>query len=170
MASEWQQESSARIEWCSNNSYKQMDCNTVRLILADSVASMKSLQSFWWQRNLMVYSLKQFWKTIIFGIFKNNHFWYHFIKVPVCPHAGGVGLCEYVQHLSMFDYVSVSGSMENRMTEYVHHLTEHFTYPAAAKSGRYLPPLHPGYGPQIKEESMDGYEFPNGTYWASRKS
>jgi len=89
--------------------------------------------------------------------------------VPVCPHAGGVGLCEYVQHLSMWDFVSVSGSMDNRMTEYVPHLNEHFTYPASAKRGRYLAPQNAGYGCQIKEESMKYYEFPNGTYWSSRQ-
>ncbi|CAG2100962.1 unnamed protein product [Medioppia subpectinata] len=93
----------------------------------------------------------------------------HKFGVPVCPHAGGVGLCEYVQHLSMWDFVSVSGSMDNRMTEYIHHLSEHFTYPASAKSGRYLAPKHAGYGCELKEESIKYYEFPNGTYWSTKQ-
>ena len=87
----------------------------------------------------------------------------------MCPHAGGVGLCEYVQHLSMWDFIAVSGSMENRMTEYIHHLSEHFTYPASAKRGRYLVPENAGYGCQIKYDSLDYYEFPNGTYWRTKQ-
>jgi L-fuconate dehydratase len=90
--------------------------------------------------------------------------------VPVCPHAGGVGLCEYVQHLSMWDFVAVSGSMENRMTEYVHHLNEHFENAASAKAGRYLAPKQPGYCCHLKEESRKVYEFPNGTYWSQKQS
>jgi len=92
----------------------------------------------------------------------------HKFGIPVCPHAGGVGLCEYVQHLSMWDFVSVSGSMENRMTEYVHHLNEHFTYPANAKRGRYLAPENAGYGCEIKPESLELYEFPNGAIWSAK--
>jgi L-fuconate dehydratase len=88
--------------------------------------------------------------------------------VPVCPHAGGVGLCEYVQHLSMWDFVAVSGSMENRMTEYVPHLNEHYAHPAVCKKGRYIAPQTAGYGCQMKEESLKRYEFPNGTYWSSK--
>jgi L-fuconate dehydratase len=85
--------------------------------------------------------------------------------VPVCPHAGGVGLCEYVQHLSLFDYIAVSGSLNNRITEYVDHLHEHFVYPVLMKDGRYLPPLDPGYSIEMKEESLDRYEFPAGAAW-----
>jgi L-fuconate dehydratase len=85
--------------------------------------------------------------------------------VPVCPHAGGVGLCEYVQHLSLFDYIAVSASLENRITEYVDHLHEHFVYPVVIKNGRYMPPLDPGYSIEIKKESLDSYEFPSGEVW-----
>lgn len=85
--------------------------------------------------------------------------------VPVCPHAGGVGLCEYVQHLSLFDYIAVSASLENRITEYVDHLHEHFVYPVVIKNGRYMVPLDPGYSIEIKERSLDEYEFPNGAAW-----
>ena len=77
--------------------------------------------------------------------------------VPVCPHAGGVGLCEYVQHLSLFDYIAVSGALDNRVTEYVDHLHEHFVYPVSMKGGRYLPPLDPGYSIEMKAESLDWY-------------
>ena len=85
--------------------------------------------------------------------------------VPVCPHAGGVGLCEYVQHLSVFDYIAVSASLENRITEYVDHLHEHFVYPVTMKDGRYLPPLDPGYSIEMKSESLDYYAFPDGEAW-----
>ena len=85
--------------------------------------------------------------------------------VPVCPHAGGVGLCEYVQHLAIFDYIAVSASLEDRIVEYVDHLHEHFVYPVKMKNGRYLPPLDPGYSIEMKPESLDYYEFPNGAAW-----
>jgi len=88
--------------------------------------------------------------------------------VPVCPHAGGVGLCEYVQHLAMWDFVAVSGSFENRMIEFVPHLSEHFHYPAKCKAGRYVAPQQPGYSGQMKEESIAEYEYPNGSYWTAR--
>jgi L-fuconate dehydratase len=78
-------------------------------------------------------------------------------KVPVCPHAGGVGLCEYVQHLSIFDYICVSASLENRMLEYVDHLHEHFLDPVRMKNGRYMPPSKPGYSIQMKPESLETY-------------
>ena len=85
--------------------------------------------------------------------------------VPVCPHAGGVGLCEYVQHLSLFDYIAVSASLENRIVEYVDHLHEHFVFSVVMKNGRYVPPLDPGYSIEMKPESLDYYEFPNGAAW-----
>ncbi len=85
--------------------------------------------------------------------------------VPVCPHAGGVGLCEYVQHLSLFDYIAVSASLENRIVEYVDHLHEHFVSPVVMKNGCYVPPLDPGYSIEMKSESLDYYEFPNGAAW-----
>jgi L-fuconate dehydratase len=86
-------------------------------------------------------------------------------QIPVCPHAGGVGLCEYVQHLSMFDYVSVTGTMENRVIEYVDHLHEHFLDPVIVENGRYMPPQKPGYSIQMHQQSLVDYEFPNGKIW-----
>ncbi|GAA2777197.1 enolase C-terminal domain-like protein [Saccharopolyspora taberi] len=86
--------------------------------------------------------------------------------VPVCPHAGGVGLCELVQHLSIFDYVAVTGRLDNRVVEYVDHLHEHFTDPVRMRDGRYLPPERPGYSAQIKRESLERYRFPDGAAWA----
>jgi L-fuconate dehydratase len=86
--------------------------------------------------------------------------------VPVCPHAGGVGLCEYVQHLSIFDYVAVSGSLENRVLEYVDHLHEHFLDPVIIKNAHYMPPSMPGYSITIRQESLITYEFPNGAAWS----
>ncbi|HMI66675.1 MAG TPA: L-fuconate dehydratase [Cyclobacteriaceae bacterium] len=86
-------------------------------------------------------------------------------KVPVCPHAGGVGLCEYVQHLSMFDFISVTGSMENRLIEYVDHLHEHFLDPVEIQKGCYMPPKLPGYSITMKKESLADYEFPTGKVW-----
>jgi len=86
--------------------------------------------------------------------------------IPVCPHAGGVGLCEYVQHLALFDYVAVSGSLEDRVVEWVDHLHEHFTEPAVVRDGRYLAPRAPGYSIEIVPESLDEYAFPDGPVWA----
>jgi L-fuconate dehydratase len=79
--------------------------------------------------------------------------------VSVCPHAGGVGLCEHVQHLSCFDYVSVSGSMEDRVIEYVDHLHEHFEDPVRVERGRYLAPTAPGYTISMKRESRTRFAF-----------
>jgi len=86
--------------------------------------------------------------------------------VPVCPHAGGVGLCEYVQHLSMFDYIAVSASLENRVTEFVDHLHEHFVDPVVVRNGRYMPPLAPGYSIEIRPESRRTHRFPDGAVWS----
>jgi L-fuconate dehydratase len=85
--------------------------------------------------------------------------------IPICPHAGGVGLCEYVQHLAIFDYIAVSGSLENRVVEWVDHLHEHFRDPAVVENGRYQVPLAPGYSIEMLPESLDEYEFPNGPVW-----
>lgn len=85
--------------------------------------------------------------------------------VPVCPHAGGVGLCEYVQHLSAFDFIGVSGTMEDRVIEYVDHLHEHFVDPVRIRDGRYLMPERPGYSIEIKAESLERYRFPGGDAW-----
>jgi L-fuconate dehydratase len=87
--------------------------------------------------------------------------------VPVCPHAGGVGLCEVVQHLSMFDYLAVSGSTENRVIEYVDHLHEHFTDPVRVRDGHYLAPTTPGMSAQIKPASLHEYAYPDGAAWRS---
>ena len=85
--------------------------------------------------------------------------------IPVCPHAGGVGLCEYVQHLSIFDYICVSASLEGRRLEYVDHLHEHFVNPVIMRTGHYLPPSAPGYSIEIKTESLAHYCFPDGAAW-----
>ncbi len=85
--------------------------------------------------------------------------------VPVCPHAGGVGLCEYVQHISLFDFIAVSASLENRIVEYVDHLHEHFVSPVVMKGDRYMPPCTPGYSIEMKPESLERYEFPSGEVW-----
>lgn len=85
--------------------------------------------------------------------------------VPVCPHAGGVGLCEYVQHLALFDYIAVTGSLENRLIEYVDHLHEHFEDPVCMRNGRYLPPAAPGYSIAMKPASRERYGFPHGAAW-----
>ncbi|MEP7113160.1 MAG: enolase C-terminal domain-like protein [Ilumatobacteraceae bacterium] len=85
--------------------------------------------------------------------------------VPVCPHAGGVGLCEMVQHLAMFDFVAVSGTSENRWIEYVDHLHEHFTDPVIVRGGRYLAPLGPGGGARMFDESIAEFRFPDGPAW-----
>ncbi len=87
--------------------------------------------------------------------------------IPVCPHAGGVGLCEYVQHFAMFDYICVSGSFENRLVEYVDHLHEHFYHPVVMKDGRYMPPAAPGYSISMKEASLDEFEYPHGPAWSA---
>ncbi|WP_408612214.1 enolase C-terminal domain-like protein [Glycomyces terrestris] len=84
---------------------------------------------------------------------------------PVCPHAGGVGLCELVCHLSMFDYTSVSASMEDRVIEYVDHLHEHFAAPAVIADGRYLAPTAPGFSAEMKRESLHRFAYPNGPEW-----
>ena len=86
--------------------------------------------------------------------------------VPVCPHAGGVGLCEYVQHLAIFDYIAVSASLADRIIEYVDHLHEHFVDPVKIVNSRYVAPAAPGYSATMKPESLDEYEFPNGPAWA----
>jgi L-fuconate dehydratase len=85
--------------------------------------------------------------------------------VPVCPHAGGVGLCEMVQHLAMFDFIAVSGTMTDRVLEYVDHLHEHFTDPVRVSRGRYLAPSAPGLSATLRPESLRDYEFPLGSIW-----
>jgi len=87
-------------------------------------------------------------------------------NIPVCPHAGGVGLCEYVQHLSAFDFLSVSTTLENRVIEFVDHLHEHFVDPVRICKGHYLLPQQPGYSIQIREESLTRFAFPHGAAWS----
>ncbi len=89
-------------------------------------------------------------------------------EIPVCPHAGGVGLCEHVQHLSMFDFIAVSGSQENRVIEYVDHLHEHFLDPVTVRDGAYFPPTRPGYSTEMKEASLTEHLFPSGAAWSFR--
>ena len=86
--------------------------------------------------------------------------------VPVCPPAGGTGLCELVAHLSIFDYVAVSGSLENRVTEYIDHLHEHFTDPCVVSGCAYRLPQAPGYGVRMHDASVAAYTYPSGSYWA----
>jgi L-fuconate dehydratase len=85
--------------------------------------------------------------------------------VPVCPHAGGVGLCEYVQHLSIIDFVCVSGRLDGRVTEYVDNLHEHFTDPVVVEGGHYRVPAAPGYSARMHDSTIQRYRFPDGGYW-----
>jgi L-fuconate dehydratase len=90
--------------------------------------------------------------------------------IDFCPHAGGVGLCELVQHRSVFDYVAVSGSLDGRVTEYVDHLHEHFTDPCIVENGAYRLPALPGYSAQMHADSVARFAFPDGGYWLSTGS
>lgn len=91
----------------------------------------------------------------------------HKAGIPVCPHAGGVGLCEYVQHLSMIDFVCISGEMDDRVIEHAGDLHHHFAEPIRIQQGRYLPPRRPGYSVDFRPESLETYSYPDGSYWAS---
>ncbi|MBB4685409.1 enolase C-terminal domain-like protein [Amycolatopsis jiangsuensis] len=88
--------------------------------------------------------------------------------VPVCPHAGGVGLCELVQHLSMVDFVAVSGTDAGRTIEWVDHLHEHFTDPAVVRNGRYLAPAAPGFSARMHDATLRRFRFPDGPEWTER--
>jgi L-fuconate dehydratase len=88
--------------------------------------------------------------------------------VPVCPHAGDVGLCELVQHLAAFDYVVLAGAIEDRVVEYVDHLHEHFVHPCVVERGRYQAPLDPGYSSEMRPESLARHAFPHGAMWAEQ--
>jgi L-fuconate dehydratase len=88
--------------------------------------------------------------------------------VPVCPHAGGVGLCELVQHVSIVDYVAVFGSLDGRITEYVDHLHEHFVDPCVVERAAYQLPTAPGYSVRLRAASVRRYSFPDGDYWIGR--
>lgn len=85
--------------------------------------------------------------------------------IPVCPHAGGVGLCELVQHLAYFDYVAISATMTDRLIEFVDHLHHHFIDPVVLRDGRYIAPDRPGSGAQIHEQSLRRWEYPTGDGW-----
>jgi L-fuconate dehydratase len=85
--------------------------------------------------------------------------------VPICPHAGGVGLCEYAQHVSMFDYVAVGASLDDRVCEFVDELHEHFVDPVRVVGGRYRAPTAPGCSIEIRPESLEHFAFPDGTTW-----
>ncbi|MFE8007541.1 L-fuconate dehydratase [Streptomyces sp. NPDC057418] len=90
--------------------------------------------------------------------------------VPVCPHAGGVGLCELVQHLSMFDYVAVSGTREDRVIEYVDHLHEHFADPAVIEDGHYVAPRAPGFSARMLPDSIAAHIYPRGPVRQARRT
>jgi L-fuconate dehydratase len=90
--------------------------------------------------------------------------------IPVCPHAGGVGLCEYVQHLAVFDFVSVTGSLENRVVEWVDHLHEHFRDPAIVENGRYRVPRAPGYSIEMLPSALAEFAYPDGPAWAATEA
>lgn len=89
--------------------------------------------------------------------------------VPVCPHAGGVGLCEYTQNIALFDYIGVSASLEGRVLEYVDHLHEHFLEPVVMRNGRYMPPRKPGYSIQMHDQSLAQFQFPTGSAWQNQQ-
>jgi L-fuconate dehydratase len=86
--------------------------------------------------------------------------------VPVCPHAGGVGLCELVQHLSMFDLVALSGTTQDRVIEYVDHLHEHFLDPVVIRDGYYVAPQAPGFSAEVRRDTLERFAFPHGAVWA----
>ena len=89
----------------------------------------------------------------------------HKLNIPVFPHAGGVGLCEYVQHLCMIDFVIINGEKKDKVVEYQDSLHEHFKYPCEIKNGSYMPPKEPGYSIEMVEQSVKTYQYPNGSYW-----
>ena len=91
-------------------------------------------------------------------------------NVPVCPHAGGVGLCEFAQHLIIFYYICISGTKDRRMIEYADHLHEHFVNPVVVQNGSYIVPTTPGYSSEMKEESLNKFEFPDGPVWTSLRA
>lgn len=91
-------------------------------------------------------------------------------KVPVCPHGGGVGLCQYSQNIVLFDYIAVSGSLEGRVLEYVDHLHENFEEPLVIRRGRYIPPQLPGYGATMRPESLERFAYPDGAEWREETS
>lgn len=89
------------------------------------------------------------------------------MNVPVCPHAGGVGLCEMVQHLQMWDFISLSGTTEDRVIEYVDQQHEHFENPVCMKNACYMPPMFPGYSTKLKQDCIEKYAYPYGGEWVN---
>ncbi|XP_043789610.1 mitochondrial enolase superfamily member 1-like [Apis laboriosa] len=87
------------------------------------------------------------------------------LNVPVCPHAGGVGLCEMVQHLQMWDFICLNASIENRVIEYIDQQHEHFEHPVYIQNACYMPPTNPGYSTKFTEDSIKNYSYPNGEKW-----
>ncbi|KAF7386689.1 hypothetical protein HZH66_011141 [Vespula vulgaris] len=87
------------------------------------------------------------------------------IGIPVCPHAGGIGLCEMVQHLQMWDFVSLSGTTTDRVIEYVDQQHEHFENPVQLRNACYMPPIAPGYSTKLKNDCISNYIYPDGTEW-----
>ncbi|HTD50173.1 MAG TPA: enolase C-terminal domain-like protein, partial [Acidimicrobiia bacterium] len=85
--------------------------------------------------------------------------------VPVCAHAGGLGLCEYVQHFGAIDYACVSGSLDDRTTEFADHLHEHFVHPAVIRGGRYMLPSAAGYSVDLHPDSYAALAYPDGAVW-----
>lgn len=90
-------------------------------------------------------------------------------NVKVCPHAGGVGLCEMVQHLQMFDYVALSGTKEGRFIEYVDQQHEQFVDPVVMQNAHYMAPNCPGYNTELKQEAIAEFEYPHGSYWKAQR-
>ncbi len=88
-----------------------------------------------------------------------------YVTLKTDPHAGGVGRCEYVQHLAIFDYIAVTGSLEDRVVEYVDHLHEHFEAPAIVQDDRYVAPSAPGYSITMRPESLRRFAYPSGEAW-----
>jgi L-fuconate dehydratase len=88
--------------------------------------------------------------------------------VPVCPHAGGVGLCEYVQHLAAFDQIAVSPVADRAVVEYVDHLHEHFVDPVEVRDGHYVLPSRPGFSAELRPESLERFSYPHGEEWKAQ--
>lgn len=86
-------------------------------------------------------------------------------NVPVCPHAGGVGLCNMVPHLQAWDYIALTGTTENRIVEWVDHLHHHFEHPPSVKNARYVLPMDVGYSTKLKDSSIEKFSYPNGSEW-----
>lgn len=89
-------------------------------------------------------------------------------EIPVCPHAGGVGLCEMIQHLQMWDYICLSQTTENRVIEFVDQQHEHFEDPVRIENACYMPPMSPGYSTKLKNESIVEYAYPEGNQWKNK--